>query len=100
MRWPITVWRWMNGHLVVVERSRLRERRVGDRELADVVQLRGELELLECRVGAARAPLPTPRLSKRHAADVLAQSGSRSYSACSRTRAAGHVRSGIWYFWA
>ena len=60
--------------VVDVQRPRLRERRVRDRELADVVQLRGHLELDEPVLGDAELA-PDGEREARHAAHVVAHVG-------------------------
>ena len=88
------------GQLVLVERLGLREDAVGDRELADVVELRCQAELLERRIGdsergrraAGSASATPPTCTRRF--------GSRSSSACKST-ACGRPRViSTWYFWA
>ena len=88
------------GRLVGVERPHLLEDRVGDRELADVVQLRGELELLE---GVIRQPKASPDAEAKSSdpADVLAQRRLALLKHLQEHRACGWPRAiRNWYFWA
>ena len=69
---------------LVVERARLVQDRVGDRELADVVERGGGLDRLE--VGVVEPEVPRDRDCHRLTrAQMLGQLGLRSRSACTRT---------------
>ena len=75
MRSPISVWRRMNAHSLVVERAGLVQDRVGDRDLADVVQLAAPGARSRAR-SASRPRRSADRGARAlHALDVLVQAG-------------------------
>ena len=58
MRAPSSAWRCMSAHSSVVRLRGLQEDRVGDGELADVVEERGMAEQVELGLRQARARAP------------------------------------------
>ena len=58
MNWPSIVWVFITSNSLVGERGRLVQDLLRDRDLADVVEQRGELELLAARTCRCRSPPP------------------------------------------